>query len=597
MKYVPAETRRILRDRFARYLPVMHSTARAPAAGNVMLDEQSLNLLLNLDILPQSDIDRARAIYDAALPPSGGELSFDEVIAAGWLRVVWGRVATPFETDQRARTAADATLSALATLLNKCFEEKYTFREAARGRADLGSVVAAIERGDFAPDSQRTQTPEWVAARLWDRALSHSASHGAALRVWVDRWRLLGWPTLVAHNVWDETTADAFRESALVVLETEPGLTGWEETRVGFIRQISLRVGQPTAATERHVPSLPATLLDRAVWLNDLRLEGAIAGVMAANQDLVGLIRLVLADIEEQEFAPAPHPIFKRLIDLAVARPEVLVVLLFRVRRSAALLADLLLYPATSALACWLIAEWPGPSGAWDRELRATDDKTTKAMAFGDAVAVLGDFLERGLLPPAEVASLLGVLYRMAKPVFGYEPAEDGSIVTVLRDEIAGQSAEVQQAVFSALSAGVAQSGLVSPEFAAALDLVDAADLTQHVDPVPLVSAYISSVAVGAYQLSANRISERAAASLVRLVMRSPEALRRSFFAPFDVRSKIAAAAEPGANRFTIEDETARSLRTHIRTLCRAVAGLEKLQSEGAHRRFDEGGARRGRDP
>ena len=170
-------------------------------------------------------------------------------------------------------------------------------------------------------------------------------------------------------------------------------------------------------------------------------------------------------------------------------------VLLFRVRWSPALLADLLLYPATSALACWLIAEWPGPSGAWDRELRATDDKTTKTIAFGDAVSVLGDFLERGLLPPAEVASLLGVLYRMAKPVFGDDSADDGSIVTVLRDEIAGQSAEVQQAVFSGLSAGVSQSGLVSPEFAAALDIVDAAGLTERVNPAPLVSAYSSSVA------------------------------------------------------------------------------------------------------
>ena len=57
--------------------------------------------------------------------------------------------------------------------------------------------------------------------------------------------------------------------------------------------------------------------------------------------------------------------------------------------------------------------------------------------------------------------------------------------------------------------------------------------------------------------------------------MRSPEALRRSFFAPVEVSSKIAAAAAPGANPFMIEDETARSLRTHIRILCRAVAGLE----------------------
>ena len=110
--------------------------------------------------------------------------------------------------------------------------------------------------------------------------------------------------------------------------------------------------------------------------------------MMAANDDLVGLIRLVLTDIDEQEFSPPPHPLFKRLIDVAVLRPEILVVVLFRVRWSPALLADLLLHPATSALACWLISKWPGSSGAWDRELTARDDRITKAMAFGDAVVL-----------------------------------------------------------------------------------------------------------------------------------------------------------------------------------------------------------------
>jgi hypothetical protein len=227
------------------------------------------------------------------------------------------------------------------------------------------------------------------------------------------------------------------------------------------------------------------------------------------------------------------------------------------------------------ALACWLIAEWPGPSGAWDRELRARDDHTTKAMAFADAVSVFGDFLEQGSFHPAGAAALLGVLYKTEKPLFGDEAADDGSLVGILRDEIAGQSVEVQQAIYVGLSAGVSRSGLGSAEFAAALDIVDAAGLTERVDPAPVVSAYINSVAAGEYSLSANRISESAAAALVKLAMRVPEALRRSFFAPVNVGARIAAAAAPNVNPLMIEDATARSLRAHIRILCRAVAGLE----------------------
>ena len=391
----------------------------------------------------------------------------------------------------------------------------------------------------------------------------------------MDRWRLLGWPSLVAHETWSEAAANAFRDAALAVLAAEPNLAGWEETRASFIRQISLRTGQTPENAARHIPALPATLLDRALWLNDLRLEGPIAGMMSADQDIAGVIRLLLADVEKQKFFPSPHPLFKQLIELAVARPEILVVVLFRIRWSPALLADLLLYPATSALACWLIAEWPEPSGAWDRELRAQDDKTTKAMAFADAASVLGDFLQQDSLPPAEAASLLGVLYKMAKPVFGETAADDGSIVAILRDEIAGQSAKVQQAIYAGLSTCVSQTGLGSAQFAAALDIVDAAGLTEYVDPAPLLSAYVTSVAAGAYGLSANRIGESAAASLVRLTMKAPEALRGSFFAPIDISARIAAAAAPNVNPLMIEDETARSLRVHIRILCRAVAGLE----------------------
>ncbi len=575
MKYALAETRRILRDRFARYLPVTQNALSAPKAGSLIPDEQLLELLLGLDILCESDIDRSRAIYDAALLPGGGEPSLDEVIAAGWIRVVWGRVTAPFEIDKRARSKPDGKLTALSTLLKQRFEQRYTVGEAAYANPELESLAAAIERGEAAPGALRSQSPEWVAARLWDRRLCGSAPHGAQLRVWVDRWHLLGWPSLVAHAVWSEVAANAFREAALALLASEPGLTGWEETRAGFIRQISLRTGQPPENAERHVPALPATLLDRALWLNDLRLEGAIAGMMSADQDIVGVIRLLLADLERQEFCPAPNPLFKQLIELAVARPELLVVVLFRIRWSPVLLADLLLYPATSALACWLIAEWPGPSGAWDRELRARDDQTTKAMAFADAVSVLGDFLEQGSLHPAEAAALLGVLYKTAKPLFGDDLANDGSLVAFLRDEIAGQSAEVQQAIYAGLSAGVSQSGLGSAEFAAALDIVDAAGLTERVNPAPLVSAYRNSVASGEYTLSANRISEGAAAALVELAMKAPEALRGSFFAPVDVGARIAAAAAPNVNPLMIEDATGRSLRAHIRILCRAVVGLE----------------------
>jgi hypothetical protein len=183
-------------------------------------------------------------------------------------------VTTPFEVDQRASAAPDRTLTALAALLSSRFGERFTFRSTPRGDDEIENLRAAIERGDVMPESLRSRSPEWVAARLWDRGLSDPAMHSAELRSWIDRWRLLGRPSLVAHKVWSETDADAFRESALAALETEPGLSGWEETRANFIRQISLRSGQAPAVVARHVPLSPASLFERVRWLKTCGRKG-----------------------------------------------------------------------------------------------------------------------------------------------------------------------------------------------------------------------------------------------------------------------------------------------------------------------------------
>lgn len=361
MKYAPAETRRILRDRLVRFLPVSKAPALRPSADDLIPDEQLLNLLLNLDITYESDADRARIKYDAVRSDNPDQPSFDQLIADGWFRIVWGRISAPYEIDERARAAAPNKMTALQLLLKHRFEESF-----APNKSDpaLASLVSRVERGDAAKGALRSSDPKWLAARLWDRALTSPVPQASRLRDWIDRWRLLGRPSLAANQVWSEAAAKAFRETALSIVASEPSLSGWDETRLGFVRQISLRTEQPLAVAARHIPIVPTTLLDRAIWLGDLRLEGPIAGMMSANQDLVALIRLLLIDVEDQEFVQAPHPLFTQLVELAIERPEILAVVLFMIRWCPALLADLLLYPATCALACWLIAQWPGPSGA-----------------------------------------------------------------------------------------------------------------------------------------------------------------------------------------------------------------------------------------
>jgi hypothetical protein len=91
MKHAPAETRHILRDRFARYLPVTQSGPLRPNTGDLLNDELLLKLLLNLRVVFESEADRARAAYETVLSDNSSEPSFNQAMAEGWFRIVWGR--------------------------------------------------------------------------------------------------------------------------------------------------------------------------------------------------------------------------------------------------------------------------------------------------------------------------------------------------------------------------------------------------------------------------------------------------------------------------------------------------------------------------
>jgi hypothetical protein len=117
--------------------------------------------------------------------------------------------------------------------------------------------------------------PEWVAARLWDRR-TDDADKSAAIRLWVDRWRILGSPSL-PKGAWDDQEAAAFREASIETLRVEAGLVGWDELRSSFRGQMGVVHEQSGPGIEGYLPELPATLVDRALWLESPRLERSVA--------------------------------------------------------------------------------------------------------------------------------------------------------------------------------------------------------------------------------------------------------------------------------------------------------------------------------
>ena len=276
---------------------------------------------------------------------------------------------------------------------------------------------------------------------------------------------------------------------------------------------------------------------------------------------------LLLADADAEYNSLAPHSVAAQMIDLAIDRAELFIDLLFQVRAQPRLLADLVIHPPSAGLACVLIAQWGSPAGAWDRGLVERDHQIGQAEAFADAVAILGEHLRRGKTNASEAAALLNWLHRRAGPGFIDDVVGADSLIAALRRELASCASSTLLAMVQSLDGPNLRRGVGTSEIAAALDLCELGGIEGEVDADAIVTAYASSIATGDYSLSAHRIGAAGAATLARIAART-EALRSQFLHPWS-----SAAPAPVRNEAMLVASIGRSLRTHIRILCRAVIG------------------------
>ncbi len=577
LSHAPSETRRLLRDRFSRFLPSQHSSSVPPITQNVLPDELMLRLLSNLRVAFNNELEKAKNLYGDELLKHDGGLSFDELISGGWIRVVWGRVLAPFAISRTASSEPAGTMTAFLALLDKLYDQTYYLTDLVKRDKDLGKICSAIERGELKPYQIVCQSPEWVAARLWDGFLSDGTDHSEALRIWIDLWDLLGHPMLIPNKIWNETAAKAFRDAVIGVLDSDPSLLGWDKIRSMYIKQMALVSRQPESVIEKNIPPVPAMIIDRSLWLEDFRVTNIVNEAFHAFEDFFGLLHLLLADVKHEDNASVPHKIACKLFEMAVKRPVLFFIVHSEIRSSPIFLADLVLYPNTSSLACLLIAQRSPPPNAWDRERTIQDDLMVKTIAFSDAVSILGYFLGQGSVDPMEIASLLVWFHKSARQNFN-DFGNRETLLTVLRDEIVRQSTEVLQVMIKGLTQSLTDQGFESSIFASVLDILDTGTLSEKIDPIDLVSAYIGSIEAADFNLSMHRVTVSGAASLFKLVERAPLDLRKRFLRPIDIRARLEDRSEE--NPLILEQNIALPIRAHIRMLCRAVAGLEGVPED-----------------
>jgi len=569
--YTPSETRRILRDRLRRNLSTSRNERALQRAAFSLTDESALKLLLDVEIRFEGDVATARANYEALRLVHPGAPEFDQLVASGLVRVVLGRLYSGLDTTRTLAHANDDLRAALGPVLERRHRRQFLVGPIALHDPGLSATVTTMQSSPDDVHHLDCAAPEWVAARLWER-LPKTLAPVDRLRRWLDLCDLLPDSSFAPTRVWSSTDAEEFRDAALSMLGSEAAIIGWTEERERLIARLAVAWDRPASEVERRVHPAPIALVDRYLWLRSPehgRDDYEAWGVIWRLADFL------LRDAQEVDGSAAPHPVAYKLLGLAIDRPELVTFIGLWTRQRPAVLADLLLDPSFSALACLLIAEWSLGGGAWDRDLTARDDRAARLVAFTDAVAVSCHFLAAGSVAPQEFSALLSWMHGKVNQrhyVTGERQLDERMLLAV-RSELVVQSEKTLRAVAEACVA--ASEGVESPSFAAALDVVALGLLADVIPPEPVVTRYIGSVRDGRAG-SGQSLDASAARALVQLARRTSSELWAEFLSPLNVLPRLAKADEAGANPYTISDEIARSIRTHVRTLSRAVAAWEE---------------------
>src|SRR5579859_6415247 len=115
LKYSPADTRRTIRDRLRRCLPVSRTVVRQQKPASRSTDELVLRILCDVTIEFGDDTDAFRTSYEVARQSVPSAPTFDELVKAGSIRAIWGRVslAAPGYVSGQSDDPRQAVLAAM----------------------------------------------------------------------------------------------------------------------------------------------------------------------------------------------------------------------------------------------------------------------------------------------------------------------------------------------------------------------------------------------------------------------------------------------------------------------------------------------------
>lgn len=625
---VPAETRKMLRERLARFLPtnsVPQGRWNIEALPRVS-DQELVDLILNLNFLPGDDISRLRELYEQAAkkqplswlePPSAVEEStrqsfassvtalpdsdstgarvtistqifsesprldglspaplFDELVERGWIRVNWERVSVPGDIVTATHREPQAAETALKLLIDERHRDGIKLREGFNPEGELRAIADDILSEKYALHEVSCVSRAWVAARLWD-AEPKSSGEGAAkdaeqrLSRWIDRWELLKYPSFPLGDYLEQDSYTAFIDVAMDVLAGATTTPGWEEFRDAALCPVTLLHPGRERNKESIVSSVPETTVGRTSWMGNGLAEQTLYEFLSTRA--LSVFGVLLNEIQHAMFDPLQ--LASRLMKLVLERPVLLQQLIFRSQQAPILLADMLMAPETSAVACRVIANWEFSGGAWNQDFQINANLTTKRLAFEDAMAVLGGHIDAELVPANELAALYQHIYELTTDP--RHPGRYSALLSLLRQELTAATINVQNEVFDCLVRFSQQSRRPRSQmqvFCAALDLISDRGETDGIDPTDIVLLYLDELLPQGEELL-QQFDLNNARSFLSLVLSSADDVRNRFFNAVDIHAWLDSAPPSPDEQYSFQSLLARRIRLHTRLLSRAVGG------------------------
>jgi tetratricopeptide (TPR) repeat protein len=515
-------------------------------------------------------MSNAKAEYEQRM--QAGAPSFEDLLSQGWIQVVREWIVIPVEYLRSFQQAYPGLAEAFDWLQNNQYAVRYLPRRPVD--SDIAGVIEALNTRRLSLDEIRSPRPEWVAARRWEQLCSELPPN-AALARWLEDWKLLRWPTFIPQRTWSAYALERFHSAVFALIEAEP-LAGWDEIHEQIATYMAHQQSASIDLARKHLRAVPSTLVEQYIWSTKYGLERYFLARIWALEGHTALISLLIRDIQDTENSPAPHPMWTRLYPLIARKAELLFGFALQPSARSLPIADMLLLGPSSALTCLLLWQWSLPGDALaGNELKDSSERL-KEEAFLDAAEVLRYLVDNDEVEVTEVAALIRVIFGdgIARTVSSEESSE------CMRQTLVQALSEIGRSKLISILEGAVQTGLGGPAdgmFTGLLSMIDASGEVTGINGTPFVTAYRNAIATGDFRLSARRMNKGQSISLYNLARQAEAEPISNFFDSLSLASRFATVSADPNSVETLQtlDSIKRSIRVHVRVLCRIVTGLD----------------------